>query len=686
MYLWQAQALFEKACAERDAAVGQLSAAEAAGLEMIEVKANSEARTAECVQLKADAKKAALTIAELQGEVAAQKEMHAQQVVETAIDACLRLYTHGHTHTLTHAHAHAHAHTHTHTHIHTQVAELQNLASDARTAREEREAKQDALDKLAAARSKVTALEEQLEQLHVLRGSDEANAKEAAVQQVHDKLAERDAEIQRLLQQLDVLRGDLEASRDERGQLVARQTQSLQDELLRVNTLLQAGTAHNTELKEQVATLQESAASFDPVIQEYKRSLDLKESEIETLRRARDTEFQQLREQKAHVEKLNAEQNAELVLAREEISNLQRAKSSLGKAAAGSDAGRDALTAELAAAQADLASAQAEVERLRDAEAQAAEVNVMRERVRAAESEAELANVRLEKLDEMERLVERKERDLQEERERNQRLRSEMNETRGGAIGAQGEWAGKQATLERRLEEAEDLRHKAEFALSLLEKEKASLDSKVSELAEELAEARVKIGALESQLKLAKEGSGAELKAQMDQDLKREMTAKAERAAAREAEAKEEAERLQRRVAELEDALNTSVDPSGGESREAVRRAQDAAARERDARKAVEAQLDELNDEFQRLKDRGGGLRAEEAGGDSDHLQMRVASVTNARGALYSDLCWTCPESFTYMRHVCIRCGRCCERTLSATRRSDCWALRSLGSLRRSRS
>ena len=583
--------------------------------------------------------------------------------------------------------------THTHTHIHTQVAELQNLASDARTAREEREAKQDALDKLAAARSKVTALEEQLEQLHVLRGSDEANAKEAAVQQVHDKLAERDAEIQRLLQQLDVLRGDLEASRDERGQLVARQTQSLQDELLRVNTLLQAGTAHNTELKEQVATLQESAASFDPVIQEYKRSLDLKESEIETLRRARDTEFQQLREQKAHVEKLNAE----LVLAREEISNLQRAKSSLGKAAAGSDAGRDAVTAELAAAQAELASAQAEVERLRDAEAQAAgrlrdaeaqaaEVNVMRERVRAAESEAELANVRLEKLDEMERLVERKERDLQEERERNQRLRSEMNETRGGAIGAQGEWAGKQATLERRLEEAEDLRHKAEFALSLLEKEKASLDSKVSELAEELAEARVKIGALESQLKLAKEGSGAELKAQMDQDLKREMTAKAERAAAREAEAKEEAERLQRRVAELEDALNTSVDPSGGESREAVRRAQDAAARERDARKAVEAQLDELNDEFQRLKDRGGGLRAEEAGGDSDHLQMRVASVTNARGALYSDLCWTCPESFTYMRHVCIRCGRCCERTRSATRRSDCWALRSLGSLRRSRS
>ena len=584
-------------------------------------------------------------------------------------------------------------HMHTHTHIHTQVAELQNLASDARTAREEREAKQDALDKLAAARSKVTALEEQLEQLHVLRGSDEANAKEAAVQQVHDKLAERDAEIQRLLQQLDVLRGDLEASRDERGQLVARQTQSLQDELLRVNTLLQAGTAHNTELKEQVATLQESAASFDPVIQEYKRSLDLKESEIETLRRARDTEFQQLREQKAHVEKLNAE----LVLAREEISNLQRAKSSLGKAAAGSDAGRDAVTAELAAAQAELASAQAEVERLRDAEAQAAgrlrdaeaqaaEVNVMRERVRAAESEAELANVRLEKLDEMERLVERKERDLQEERERNQRLRSEMNETRGGAIGAQGEWAGKQATLERRLEEAEDLRHKAEFALSLLEKEKASLDSKVSELAEELAEARVKIGALESQLKLAKEGSGAELKAQMDQDLKREMTAKAERAAAREAEAKEEAERLQRRVAELEDALNTSVDPSGGESREAVRRAQDAAARERDARKAVEAQLDELNDEFQRLKDRGGGLRAEEAGGDSDHLQMRVASVTNARGALYSDLCWTCPESFTYMRHVCIRCGRCCERTRSATRRSDCWALRSLGSLRRSRS
>ena len=584
--------------------------------------------------------------------------------------------------TCTCTHTHTHTHTHKHTHIHTQVAELQNLASDARTAREEREAKQDALDKLAAARSKVTALEEQLEQLHVLRGSDEANAKEAAVQQVHDKLAERDAEIQRLLQQLDVLRGDLEASRDERGQLVARQTQSLQDELLRVNTLLQAGTAHNTELKEQVATLQESAASFDPVIQEYKRSLDLKESEIETLRRARDTEFQQLREQKAHVEKLNAE----LVLAREEISNLQRAKSSLGKAAAGSDAGRDAVTAELAAAQAELASAQAEVERLRDAEAQAAEVNVMRERVRAAESEAELANVRLEKLDEMERLVERKERDLQEERERNQRLRSEMNETRGGAIGAQGEWAGKQATLERRLEEAEDLRHKAEFALSLLEKEKASLDSKVSELAEELAEARVKIGALESQLKLAKEGSGAELKAQMDQDLKREMTAKAERAAAREAEAKEEAERLQRRVAELEDALNTSVDPSGGESREAVRRAQDAAARERDARKAVEAQLDELNDEFQRLKDRGGGLRAEEAGGDSDHLQMRVASVTNARGALYSDLCWTCPESFTYMRHVCIRCGRCCERTRSATRRSDCWALRSLGSLRRSRS
>ena len=99
---------------------------------------------------------------------------------------------------------HAHAHAHTHTHIHTQVAELQNLASDARTAREEREAKQDALDKLAAARSKVTALEEQLEQLHVLRGSDEANAKEAAVQQVHDKLAERDAEIQRLLQQLDL--------------------------------------------------------------------------------------------------------------------------------------------------------------------------------------------------------------------------------------------------------------------------------------------------------------------------------------------------------------------------------------------------------------------------------------------------------------------------------------------------
>ena len=121
MYLWQAQALFEKACAERDAAVGQLSAAEAAGLEMIEVKANSEARTAECVQLKADAKKAALTIAELQGEVAAQKEMHAQQVVETAIDARLRLYTHGHTHTLTHAHAHAHAHTHTHTHTHTNT-------------------------------------------------------------------------------------------------------------------------------------------------------------------------------------------------------------------------------------------------------------------------------------------------------------------------------------------------------------------------------------------------------------------------------------------------------------------------------------------------------------------------------------------------------------------------------------
>jgi chromosome segregation ATPase len=331
----EAHALLEAACKERDAAVAQVpslrSAAEFAkdqlhlktselarldkelaelraqcqgseeqNIKLIELQARVTARESdvgrlreEVARLKEEAQTCAREIAHLKGENSAQKEVHASQ-----------------------------------------IAEMQALAGDARLYAIEHEHKLVAQKKLEDARFKILGLEEQIEQLHVLRSTDVVRASEAATVTVQDRLQARETEIQELRAQVEQFKGDIEAARRDRDALVVRQTQSLQDELLRVNDSLTASERHKATLEQQVLDVQKqvmdsqtqvadlhasglktvgelqrqvvelqgrlqasasqlSTAVDTSVVVDYKHALALKEKEIEGLRSKRAHELEE---------------------------------------------------------------------------------------------------------------------------------------------------------------------------------------------------------------------------------------------------------------------------------------------------------------------------------------------------------------------------------------------------------
>jgi chromosome segregation ATPase len=336
------QQLFESACAERDAATSkllttqnaeifakdealrkasdvkrlegeivdlksQLSKGQESANRLIEVEARATAREQEVARLKEEAKAQTLEVSRLAGQIKAMQEVHRSQ-----------------------------------------LEEMKALAADARLCVIEREAKEDLQGKLNEARTRIVQLEEQVEQLHVLRSTDASRANEAASESVQDRLLAKDAEVKRLELELEQVRGDLEASRTERDTMVVKQTQALQDEMLRVNTSLTASQQQVADLQEQLRQLKASKQQGVPdaaVIEEYKNSLALKESEIEALRRQRDQELLQatafakdaekelegLRKRLAAEEGNVAKLKDELALSREENDNLKRKASALSK-------------------------------------------------------------------------------------------------------------------------------------------------------------------------------------------------------------------------------------------------------------------------------------------------------------------------------------------------------------------
>ena len=631
----ETQELFQKACAERDAIRMQVASAKSAevfakdqmhskatdlvrvetelaslkerfaGAEeqsnrLIELQARVIAREADASKLKEEGKASALEIVRLKGEISAQKEVHRQQ-----------------------------------------VNEIQELAGESRLCVIERQHKVEAQDKLKDALLKVAALDEQIEQLHVLRSTDTARANESAMATVQDRLLEKDTETQRLKLQVEQLTSDLEASRRDRDAMVVQQTQALQDELLRVTTTsseeqsasksrLAASQEQSATLHQQVATLQQqvrrlqeeldrlqasTAASVDnSVVEEYKRSLALKESEIESLRSTRAHEsgssmhemellrvrMVSLAEEKTAVDQRAGSLDSELTLSREENDYLKRRLSDLSEDTSHAEEmrvlreGTEAVQRDLELQSTRSAATNDELRQTRQLVAQlqqelevlrktSSEVDVMRERVLRSESEVKLAksetalvNTKLDQLDSVRGELERKDRDLAEERERYERLRGEMQETRGGSNVAASAAEGKYSVLEQRLSDAEHAKHSAEFNLQVAVKERSATNTKFSEITDELASARVSISTLESALKVAKEGQGKGA-AVMDERIQ-EISAGKERYERKYRETqqqlkeeKDECARLERRVKEVQEALDLSVGPSDSHAQDALR-------------------------------------------------------------------------------------------------------------------
>jgi chromosome segregation ATPase len=622
---------------ELSAARSQVSdASSALEDEVIELRARVAAREADVAKYKEACTASTTDIAHLEGKIAGLKQAHS-----------------------------------------TQMAEMTELASKAQVCDMEREQKQDALRKLDDANARVEALQEELEQLQVLRSSGESKVKSAALAAVQDSVAEKDAKIERLLAQVDELRGDLEASRKDREAMVAVQTVSMKDELLRVNTELQASVQHTAALQEQVAALQKEAADFGPVLDEYKRSLDLKESEILDLRKVRDQDhatgsqtLEQVHVSLAAAERRVAAQDTELLLAREELGNLKRRLAedahSLNQRVSKVENEKQGAEEALNMERTRSSGLDSNVQQLQDkleqtlallgaAQATADKVEVMQERVRAAESQAELAAERLKKVGDLEQQLERKERDLVEERERNDRLRNEMQGRREGGRAAAAEAGSTLAALEKRVEEAEDLRRKAEFALSVSDQEKESLKRKFDEIAEELAEARVRISSIDTRGGSAEAPAHAHAhedsapSASSGEHGQRLREAYRERDAAR-----DECRRLQRRVHELQDALDAAgpnalaADADRAAARGALRDAQGEADREREARRALQARLDSVTEELRelRLKEAAPGKQRERgeehggggSGGDNTQLQMRVRSLLRENAECHAQI------------------------------------------------
>ena len=631
----ETQELFQKACAERDAIRMQVASAKSAevfakdqmhskatdlvrvetelaslkerfaGAEeqsnrLIELQARVIAREAHAAKLKEEGKASALEIVRLKGEISAQKEVHRQQ-----------------------------------------VNEIQELAGESRLCVIERQHKVEAQDKLKDALLKVAALDEQIEQLHVLRSTDTARANESAMAIVQDRLLEKDTETQRLKLQVEQLTSDLEASRRDRDAMVVQQTQALQDELLRVTTTsseeqsaskgrLAASQEQSATLHQQVATLQQqvrrlqeetdrlqayAAASVDnSVVEEYKRSLALKESEIESLRSTRahesgssmhEMELLRLRmvslaEEKTAVDQRAGSLDSELTLSREENDYLKRRLSDLSEDTSHAEEmrvlreGREAVQRALELQRTRTAATNDELRQTRQLVAQlqqelevlrktSSEVDVMRERVLRSESEVALAksetalvNSKLDQLDSVRGELERKDRDLAEERERYERLHGEMQETRGGSNVAASAAESKYSVLEQRLSDAEHAKHSAEFNLQIAVKERSATNTKFSEITDELASARVSISTLESALKVAKEGQGKGA-AVMDERIQ-EISAGKERYERKYRETqqqlkdqKDECARLEKRVKEVQEALDLTVGPSNSHAQDALR-------------------------------------------------------------------------------------------------------------------
>ncbi len=583
----EVQELFEKACAERNAISSKVKNAESAealaknslehktqdlvrvetelkalqeqmrdreetGHRMIELQARVTAREADILKLKEGETTAARELARVKGELEAQTEVNGKQ-----------------------------------------IAEMQALAKDAKLCVIEREHKMEAQGKLRDALAKIQGLEEQVEQIMVLRASDESRNREVAYASVQDSLADKDAEIQRVLLQLEEARGDLEAARRDREAMVARQTQSLQDELLRVNEELKAREIQVADLEQQRVQLKTSAATKvdSNIVEEWKRSAALKEAEIEELRRNRNSDIEAIRtsseaqaaslaQLRAQIAAVTEERNAldrrakavadELKLSREENDNLKRQLKDLREGKQSLDSDVQMLRSKSVAGDEELRAANAELAELRatcvQLRAVADQFAVMRERVRAAEAEVALANTRLEQLDSVQRNLERKERDLMEERERCDRLRAELQDLRGGG-GARGEWESKNAMLEARFTEVESARRQAEFDLTQAHNDRAAMDIKISELGEELASARVRITSLESSVKMA-QSLGGESNSQLEERI-RDLTSSKERYERKYRETQQELKEAQealarsrRRVQELQDALDTSVGPN----------------------------------------------------------------------------------------------------------------------------
>jgi len=646
----ETHALLEAACKERDAAVAQVpslrSAAEFAkdqlqlktselarldkelaelraqcqgseeqNIKLIELQARVTARESdvgrlreEVARLKEEAQACAREIAHLKGESSAQKEVHASQ-----------------------------------------IAEMQALAGDARLYAIEHEHKLVAQKKLEDARFKILGLEEQIEQLHVLRSTDVVRASEAATVTVQDRLLARETEIQELRAQVDQFKGDIEAARRDRDALVVRQTQSLQDELLRVNDLLTASERHKAALEQQVLDVQKqvmdsqtqvadlhasglknvgelqrqvvelqgrlqasasqlSTAVDTSVVVDYKHALALKEKEIEALRSKRAHELeereqaleqgkrlnQELARQKEDEQRRAGSLTNELSLAnessREEIANLRRRLRDLNENTSVQDAmhalqaSKEAVERDLQvqrsrgdALEGQLSRAQEELTPLRET---AAQIGVMQERVRATESEMALANARLEtsleRVDALQRELERKERDLTEERDRYDRLQAEMREKRGGTGAERVEWESKYAGVEKRLQELQDLRRKAEFDLSISVKERAALEAKVNEITDEVASARVRIASLESDLRFAQQGQGEstehlQQRIRQISESKEKYERKYRETQKQLNESQEACVRLERRYTDLQEELNTSLGPTDSQAQAAIR-------------------------------------------------------------------------------------------------------------------
>ena len=102
-------------------------------------------------------------------------------------------------------------------------------------------------------------------------GHGTGDASESAMVTVQDRLLEKDTELQRLLLQVEQVTSDLEASRHDHDAMVARQTQTLQDDLLRVTTTAsEAQAAANTKLatsEEQHVAVQQEVQRLQQEVQ-----------------------------------------------------------------------------------------------------------------------------------------------------------------------------------------------------------------------------------------------------------------------------------------------------------------------------------------------------------------------------------------------------------------------------------